>query len=151
MCTQKHMICRCFIYLFVYNSNNLFFWFAAFPFSIQLINFLFTFLAYITKFHSNCFSVNILLLFSSRKNMLCLFIYFCPFHQLIYSALAPVHSQGELSAFRIFTLYYKVTSHKYATFLGYQRHKWYAIMRQVYYVLWQKCVLLSSPNMIVDN
>lgn len=123
MCTRKHMIYRCFIYLFVYNFNNLFFLFAAFPFSIRLINFPFTFSAYITKFHSNCFSVNILLLFSSRENMLCLFIYFCPFHQLIYSALAPVHSQGELSAFKIFTLYYKVTSHKYITFLSYQIRK----------------------------
>lgn len=113
-----------------------------FPFIFQRPSLSFIVIAFLGLFYGSS---------PQGKACCCLFIYFCPFLQLIPSALVPVHSQGELSTFRIFTLYYKVSPHKYSTFLGYTRHLYCAIMRQMYYALWQKCMLSSSPKMIAAN
>ena len=58
-------------YVFVYTFTifTTYFYYLP-PFSFLFNSLTFTFPAYITKFHGNCFSVNILLFFSSRENML---------------------------------------------------------------------------------
>ena len=120
---------------------------------ISLIwNFPFTFSAYITTFHSNCFfcEYSVASLLKGKHIVVYSYIFYTCL-QWLYSSLAAIHSQGELPAFWISTVYYKVTSHKYSTFLDYKRYRYRTIMRQVHYALWQKCMFSSSPRKIAAN